>query len=71
MVAARLANLTQADAARIKHDATANLQSQTRAEAAEKLNVSDHSANWRNGKNATQPLLRGISEFLEDIKKGR
>jgi len=40
MVAARLANLTKADAAVLSSDATADLQSHTRKEAAEKLNVS-------------------------------
>jgi len=66
MVAARLANLTQADAARIKHDATANLQSQTRAEAAEKLNVSERSVNT-----AKKVQTKAIPEVQEKVNQGQ
>lgn len=45
MVAAKLANLTKSDAARVSNDPTANLQSQSRAKAAELLNVSERSVN--------------------------
>lgn len=65
MVAARMANLTQADAARIKHDATANLQSQTRAEAAEKLSVSERSVNT-----AKKVQSQCIPEVIEKVEQG-
>lgn len=40
-----MANLSRSDAARLSNDAAANLQSHTRAEAAEMLNVSELSVN--------------------------
>jgi len=45
IVAAKIANLTKSDAATRSHDATANLQSHTRAEAADMLNVSERTVN--------------------------
>jgi hypothetical protein len=45
MIAASVANLTRSDSAKIKHDATANLQLHTRQQAAQMQNVSERSVN--------------------------
>lgn len=65
-VAAKLANLTKSDAASIGHGATANLQSQTRAAAAEMLNVSERTVNT-----AKKVLNKGAPELIEKVEQGQ
>ncbi|MEM9151370.1 MAG: MT-A70 family methyltransferase [Cyanobacteria bacterium P01_F01_bin.3] len=65
MVAAKLANLTKSDAAAASHGATANLQSQTRAQAAEMLNVSERTVN-----SAKKVEQQGAAELVEKVERG-
>lgn len=66
MVAARVANLSKSDAARIGHGTTANLQSQTRADAAKLLNVSERSVN-----SAKRVQTHAAPELAEAVSAGR
>lgn len=66
MVASKIANLNKSDAARIGHGATANLQSHTRAAAAQMLNVSERTVNA-----AKKVQTQGAPELVSWVESGK
>ena len=66
MAAARIANLTKSDAANMGHGATANLQSHTRAGAADMLSVSERTVNT-----ARKVITEGAPELVRAVESGR